>query len=64
MQPIRREQETPKLHRHIKRSAWVRSCGYVIPKKDALLSGGPSYKDGYHVHCPQWGIIVASLLSP
>ena len=34
-----------------KPSAWKCSCGCVIPKKGAKLSGGLQYKQGYHVHC-------------
>lgn len=47
-----------------KPSVWVCSCGCVIPKKDATLSGGPQYKQGYHVHCPQCAKILAQFINP
>jgi hypothetical protein len=52
-----------KLHKK-KPATWACSCGYAIPKKDALLSGGPSYKYGYHAHCPQCGRVVAQFVKP
>ena len=47
-----------------KRSAWICSCGCIIPKKGAKLSGGPQYKQGYHIHCPQYAKTVAQFINP
>ena len=47
-----------------KPSAWKCSCGCIIPKKGAKLSGGPQYKQGYHVHCPQCGRTLAQFINP
>ena len=43
---------------------WVCSCGCVVPKKGANLSGGPHYNQDYHVHCPRCGRIVAQFVYP
>ncbi|MCW4023740.1 MAG: hypothetical protein NWF01_01735 [Candidatus Bathyarchaeota archaeon] len=60
-------QLSPKIHLphlSIKNTkAWKCQCGCIIPKKDAQLSGGPSYPKGYHVHCPQCGRVVAQYIS-
>ena len=47
-----------------KRSVWVCSCGCVVPKKGALLAGGPQYKYDFHVHCPRCSRIVAQFVDP
>ena len=47
-----------------KPSVWVCSCGCIIPKKGANLSGGPHYKQDYPVHCPDCGRIVAQFVNP
>ena len=47
-----------------KPSAWKCSCGCVVPKKGAKLSGGPQYKQGYHVHCPKCGKTIAQFINP
>ncbi len=33
-------------------------CGYVLPKKDAVVSGYDSQSSLRHVHCPRCGKIV------
>jgi hypothetical protein len=47
-----------------KRSVWTCSCGRQIPKKEAELSGYASGNQGFHVHCPGCGKIVAQFLTP
>ena len=34
-------------------------CGYEVLKSAALLSGGPGFEYGWHVHCPNCGSIIA-----
>jgi uncharacterized C2H2 Zn-finger protein len=34
-------------------------CGGYIKKKTAIISGGPGYAFGYHIHCPSCGKIAA-----
>lgn len=47
-----------------KRSVWTCSCGRQILKKDAELSGYASGSQGFHVHCPGCGKVVAQFLNP
>jgi len=47
-----------------KPSTWNCTCGYTIPKKGANLSGGPQYKQDYHIHCPNCGRTVAQFINP
>ena len=47
-----------------KRLVWVCSCGCVVPKKAAALSGDSSYRCGFHVHCPTCGRVVAQFVNP
>ena len=32
-----------------------RHCGYVLPKKEAKISGWDSEHSSCHVHCPRYG---------
>ena len=34
-------------------------CGYVLPKRDAVVSGWDAEGSSTHVHCPRCGKIVA-----
>jgi len=34
-------------------------CGYVLPKKDAVVSGWDAEGSSTHVHCPRCGKIIA-----
>jgi uncharacterized Zn finger protein len=34
-------------------------CGWEVFKSEALLSGGPGYVLGWHVHCRRCGAVVA-----
>ena len=34
-------------------------CGYVLPKKDAVVSGWDAEGSSTHVHCPRCGEIIA-----
>jgi predicted RNA-binding Zn-ribbon protein involved in translation (DUF1610 family) len=34
-------------------------CGYVLPKKDAVVSGWDTEGSSTHVHCPRCGKIIA-----
>ena len=34
-------------------------CGYVLPKKDAVVSGWDAEHSSTHVHCPRCGKIIA-----
>ena len=47
-----------------KGSVWVCACGYEVPKKGAMLSGDASYNQGFHVHCPKCGKLVAQFVDP
>ena len=33
-------------------------CGYVLPKRDAVVSGWDSERSLRHVHCPRCGKII------
>jgi len=33
-------------------------CGYVLPKKDAVISGYDSQSSLRHIHCPKCGKII------
>lgn len=46
------------------RSIWVRSCGYIVSKKGAELSGYTSSAKGHHVHCPKCGKVLAQFIDP
>ena len=35
------------------------NCGFVLPKKDAIISGWDSQSSLRHVHCPRCGKIAA-----
>jgi hypothetical protein len=53
------------LHRvFAMRSVWVCSCGYVIPKNGAILSGDDWCSQGFHVHCPRCGRVVVQFVDP
>jgi hypothetical protein len=52
------------LSRVAKRSVWICSCGYTVPKKGAVLSGENSYSQGFHVHCPNCGRVIAQFVDP
>lgn len=47
-----------------KRSVWVCSCGYTVPKKAAVLSGYASCSQGFHVHYPKCGKVIAQFVHP
>ena len=47
-----------------KTQTWTCLCGEVIPKKGAELSGDPTYKYGYHVHCPRCSQTVVQWVDP
>jgi predicted RNA-binding Zn-ribbon protein involved in translation (DUF1610 family) len=34
-------------------------CGYVLPKRDAVVSGWDAEGSSTHVHCPRCGKIIA-----
>ena len=36
-----------------------KKCGYVLLKKDAVVSGWNSEHSSTHVHCPRCGKIIA-----
>jgi predicted RNA-binding Zn-ribbon protein involved in translation (DUF1610 family) len=36
-----------------------KKCGYVLPKKDAIVSGWNAEHSSTHVHCPRCGKIIA-----
>ncbi|MDH5635951.1 MAG: hypothetical protein OEY47_04725 [Candidatus Bathyarchaeota archaeon] len=36
-----------------------KKCGYVLPKKDAVVSGWDAESSSTHVHCPRCGRIIA-----
>jgi len=36
-----------------------KKCGYVLPKKDAVVSGWDAEGSSTHVHCPRCGKIIA-----
>ena len=36
-----------------------KKCGYVLPKKDAVVSGWDAEGSTNHVHCPRCGKIIA-----
>jgi predicted RNA-binding Zn-ribbon protein involved in translation (DUF1610 family) len=45
---------------HRKEEAYVcKKCGYVLPKKDAVVSGWDAEHSSNHVHCPRCGKIIA-----
>ncbi|MCW4025273.1 MAG: hypothetical protein NWF01_09605 [Candidatus Bathyarchaeota archaeon] len=56
--------KNPELSIKHKQPIWNCTCGAVIPKKGAQLSGDPSYPKGYHVHCPQCSKVVAQYIDP
>ena len=35
-----------------------RNCGFILPKKDAVISGWDSEHSLRHVHCPRCGKII------
>jgi uncharacterized Zn finger protein len=35
-------------------------CGFEVLKSEAKLSGGSGCEFGWHVHCPQCGLIIAA----
>jgi len=41
-----------------KQSYACRHCGYVLPKKDATISGHDSQSSLRHIHCPRCGKII------
>lgn len=53
-----------KLRRKGKSAAWVCSCGCIVPKRGAVLAGGPQYAQDFHVHCPLCGRVVAAFVKP
>ena len=36
-----------------------KKCGYVLPKRDAVVSGWDAESSSTHVHCPRCGKIIA-----
>ncbi|MCW4015179.1 MAG: hypothetical protein NWF06_02305 [Candidatus Bathyarchaeota archaeon] len=38
-----------------KNSYVCRHCGYVLPKKDAVISGFDAQNSLCHIHCPKCG---------
>ena len=48
----------------IRRSVWVCSCGCTIPKAAAVVSGDDWCSQGFHVHCPNCGRVVAQFVDP
>jgi len=48
----------------IRQPVWVCSCGYTVPKRGAVLSGDDWCSQGFHVHCPRCGRVVAQFLKP
>ncbi|WGM90180.1 MAG: hypothetical protein NUK63_03430 [Candidatus Bathyarchaeum tardum] len=43
----------------MKNSYCCPKCGYVLPKKDAKISGYNSENSSRHIHCPKCGKIIA-----
>jgi len=39
-----------------------KNCGYVLPKKDAAISGYDSQSSLRHIHCPRCGKIITNIL--
>jgi hypothetical protein len=53
------------LHRVFARqSVWVCSCGYTVSNQDAVLSGDDWCSQGFHVHCPRCGRVIAQFVDP
>ncbi len=50
-----RERETMGKSKH---SYTCRHCGYVLPKKEAKISGWDSQSSLKHIHCPKCGKII------
>lgn len=47
-----------------RRSVWICSCGYIVPKGGVVFSGDDWSSQGFHVHCPNCGRIVAQFVDP
>jgi hypothetical protein len=54
----------PLIKNKFKKRSWTCTCGEIIPKKDATLSGYPNSNNGQHIHCPNCGKLVAAHLNP
>ncbi|MCL5949477.1 MAG: hypothetical protein M1490_03255 [Candidatus Bathyarchaeota archaeon] len=37
-------------------------CGFIIPKKEAIISGYEGGVNGLHVHCPKCDAVAAQFI--
>jgi ribosomal protein S27AE len=51
--------EQKRIMRNPKDSYLCPRCGYVLPKRDAVVSGWDAEGSSTHVHCPRCGKIIA-----